>query len=103
MIFAFKQIFQRALVVLAMVCSLSLGWGIIAQPSYAAAPKPTLADPETMPDAAQAYEEATQIVKDPKMGAEKAYEKEVKVFQKEHPDENIVEKSKEAADSVKTK
>jgi len=54
-----------------------------------------------MPDPDQAYDEAKQIAKDPKMGVEKAYEKEVKVFKDEHPGESIVEKSKEVTDTVK--
>ncbi len=100
MISALKQIFQRALLLLIMLCSLSLGW--MVQPSFATSGA-TLADPQTMPDAEQAYEEAKQIAKDPKMGAEKAYEKEVEVFKEEHPDKNLIERSEEVADSIKTK
>lgn len=103
---ALKQIFSRVLLTLSLtvllVGSLSLGWGLTIQPSVAA-PAPTLADPEIMPDPEQAYEEARQIAKDPKMGAEKAYEKEVEVFREEHPDESLIEKSKQVADSVKPK
>ena len=100
MISALKSAFHRVLLVLLLVCSLGFNWVLIAQPSYAES-KPTLADPQTMPDPEQAYDEAKQIAKDPKMGAEKAYEKEVKVFKDEHPGESIVEKSKEVADTVK--
>jgi hypothetical protein len=95
MIFSFMR---KLLVTLALVCSLSFGFSM-AQPSYAA-PQPTLADPQQMPDPEQAYEEAKQIAKDPKMGVVKAYEKEVEVFHEDHPDEDLVEKSKEVADSV---
>ncbi len=98
---AFKQIFRRALLTVAMVGALILGWGLTAQPSFASH-SATLADPQTMPDAEQAYEEAKQIAKEPKMGAEKAYEQEVELFQAQHPDESLVEKSKEVADSVKS-
>jgi hypothetical protein len=103
MISALKSAFHRVLLALILVCSLSFNWVLIAQPSYAESKPtlPTLADPQTMPDPEQAYDEAKQIAKDPKMGAEKAYEKEVKVFKDEHPGESIVEKSKEVADTVK--
>ena len=98
MIFSFVR---KLLFGLALVCSLSFGFSI-AQPSYAD-PQPTLADPQQMPAPEQAYEEAKQIAKDPKMGVVKAYKKEVEVFQEEHPDEDMVEKSKEVVDSVKIK
>ena len=102
MISNLKRVFARVLLAFSLVCSLTLGWGLMAQPSFAAS-APTLADPEAMPDPERAYEEAKQIAKDPKMGAEKAYEKEVEVFREEHPDESLIEKSKEVADSVKLK
>ncbi|HLO48877.1 MAG TPA: hypothetical protein VK211_10725 [Kamptonema sp.] len=47
----------------------------------------------------EAYEEAVKAVESPQ-GIEKVYEKDLKVYQKEHPGESLVEKAEEAIEKV---
>lgn len=96
--------FRKAFCVMALVCGLSMGWLV---PSSDATPalavtKPALTQPEPeIESRVEAYEEAKEIAKDPKMGIEKEYEKEIEVYQEEHSEgTGILEEAKELVNKV---
>lgn len=87
------QMLRQAFLVLALVCSLSVGWLSIApQPSYAAATvtKPT----QDLEAREESYEELKEIADDPKMGTEKEYEKEIEAYREETGEGGIIEEAK---------
>lgn len=99
-VYSLAQAFRRVLVLLMLVCSLSLlaGFSPLAQSSYAdhRATVRQPQDPQVIEQREEAYEEAKEIADDVKMGVEKEYEKEVKVYRKEHAGEGgIIEEAKE--------
>jgi hypothetical protein len=67
----------------------------IAQPVYVSTLSPEQELQEIEQDLAKEdrnalYAEETAIMKDPKMGAEKQYEENLKEYKKENPDDNVV-------------
>lgn len=87
--------------VLVGLISFSGGFGSGVQPVYADVSTPKQALREIQKDQAiespaQAYDDMTKIVEDPKVGIEKEYEKKEQEYFSEHPEsEGIVEKAKE--------
>lgn len=83
------------------------GFSSNIQPSYADVSTPKQALKEIQKDQAsespaQAYEEMTKIVEDPKVGIEKEYEKKEQEYFNDHPDAGgLVEQAKELVNKVK--
>lgn len=92
--------------VLAGLISFLGGLNSDVQPAYADVSTPKQALREIQKDQAterpaQAYDEMTKIVEDPKVGIEKEYEKKEQEYFSEHPEtEGIVEKAKELVNKV---
>jgi hypothetical protein len=88
------------------VLALSMSFGVSIQPSHADVSTPKQALEEIKKDQsaespAQAYDEMTKVVENPKVGIEKEYEKNEQKYFQEHPDSaGLVEKAKELVTSV---
>jgi hypothetical protein len=95
-----------ATILLVGVLTLSMSFGISVQTSFAEVSTPRQALQEIKQDQssespAQAYDEMTKIIEDPKVGIEKEYEKNEQKYFKEHPDSaGLVEKAKELVTNV---
>lgn len=86
------QMLRQVFLVLALVCSLSVGWLSIApQPSYAAT---TVEPTQDLEAREESYEELKEIADDPKMGTEKEYEKEIEAYREETGEGGILEEAK---------
>jgi hypothetical protein len=93
-------------VFLVSVLAFPMSFGINIQPSNADVSTPKQALQEIKKDQssespAQAYDEMTKVVEDPKVGIEKEYEKNEQKYFQEHPDSaGLLEKAKELVTSV---
>lgn len=94
------QLLRKALFVLALACSLSVGWVGLAQPSYAVAQSTAVQPASELEAREAAYEEAKEIADDPKMGIEKEYEKEIEAYREENGEGGIIEEAKELVTKV---
>jgi hypothetical protein len=100
-------ILRKGILIVILACLLNLvGWvSIFNLPSYAAStPEEELADireDKAKINPEEFYEKATKTSEDPKMGVEKNYEKNLKEFYKENPEEGgLVEGAKQLVDKA---
>lgn len=96
-----KEFFGRRLQAIALACLVGLmSWlTLVTQPAFAANNKGTATPPvdQTLTEEPrdQAYEEAVEVIDDPN-GVQKAYEKNLKQYRQENPDQkSLVEDAKE--------
>lgn len=101
-----KELFSRRLRAIALACLVGLmSWLTLAtQPAFAANSKGTATPPVdqamTEEPRDQAYEEAVEVIDDPN-GVQKAYEKNLKQYRQENPDQkSLVEDAKDLVDKV---
>lgn len=84
------QVLRKGILLVTLVCLFNVvGWfSIFIEPSYAvSSPQEALSEIEkdlATQNPEDIYEEATEISKDPKMGVEKQYEKELKEYRQEN-------------------
>jgi len=104
---AFMQVLRKGILIVVFACLLNLvgGLSIFNLPSYAASsPQEALEDirqdkAKQNPEAF--YEKATKVSEDPKMGVEKNYEKNLKEFYQENPEEGgLIEGAKQLVDKA---
>ncbi|MBD2109009.1 hypothetical protein [Nodosilinea sp. FACHB-13] len=101
-----KKFISRRLRAIALVCLVGLmSWLTLAtQPAFAANNKATATPPvdQTMTEEPrdQAYEEAVEVIDDPN-GVQKAYEKNLKQYKQENPDQkSLVEGAKDLVEKA---
>lgn len=98
---------KRLIALFAVVFVSLMSWTGFSLPAYAqAATQPPGSEAVISPDGEQfsnrqdAYEKAIEAANDPK-GLDKEYEKDLKIFKKENPDEaNLIEKAEAAVEKV---
>jgi hypothetical protein len=101
-----KESVSRRFRAIALACLVGLiSWfTLVTQPAFAANNKGTATPPVdqamTEEPRDQAYEEAVEVIDDPN-GVQKAYEKNLKQYRQENPDQkSLVEDAKELVDKV---
>lgn len=101
-----KELFSRRLRAIALACLVGLmSWlTLVTQPAFATNNKGTATPPVdqamTEEPRDQAYEEAVEVIDDPN-GVQKAYEKNLKQYRQENPDQkSLVEDAKDLVDKV---
>lgn len=101
------HILRKGLLLVAFVCLLNMvSWFALPNSSATAASSPDeylqeIKKDQSVKDRQEAYQEATEVTEDPKVGVEKEYEEEVDDYLKEHPDEGgVLQGAKNLVDKV---
>lgn len=104
-----KQVFFSNILAIGLVSLFSFAgaWAIAPATGYAAtmssqSTQEKVISPDSQPYSSreEAYEKATEAAKDPN-GLEKEYKKDLKIYQKDHPEEGgLIEGAKEAIEKV---
>ncbi|NJO39896.1 MAG: hypothetical protein HC769_04035 [Cyanobacteria bacterium CRU_2_1] len=105
MISNFMQQLHNGILLIVCVCLFGILFSTLSQPSYAVStPKQALTEirsDQSTQSPEEAYEEAAEVIDDPKMGVEKEYEQNIDKYFQEHPEEGgLIESAKELINQV---
>lgn len=89
-------------VILLCLGTLMLGSILATQPAYASpSPSTTPGDTASVEQREKAYDEALEVIDDPRRGTQEKYQENLSEYRQEHPDQGgIVEEAKELVKKV---